>query len=97
MRPDAIQVSVIDNFLSSMRNSTISVCQKPYNFSSVSLNTVVTTIRVQAHNQFIFTESCSLFTLFWLSLRPLLNLELYHLNCFCHPQRDLISAGNYPR
>ena len=30
----------------------------------------------------------SLFILFWLSLGPLLNLDLYHLNCFCHPQSD---------
>ena len=41
----------------------------------------------------------SLFTLFWLSLGPLLNLDLYHhhLNRICHPQSDSISAGNYLR
>ena len=27
--------------------------------------------------------------------RDLLNLDLYHFNCLCHPQSDSISAGNY--
>ena len=30
---------------------------KPYNFSSVLLNNAVMTIRVQVHNQFVFTEA----------------------------------------
>ena len=30
----------------------------------------------------------SLFILFWLSLNLYRNLDLYHLNCFCHPQSD---------
>ena len=48
---------VTDNFFSSMRNSTISVCEKPCNFFSVLLNAAVLTTRVQVHNQFIFTEA----------------------------------------
>ena len=44
-----------DNFLSLMRNSTVSVCEKPCNFFSVLLNAAVLTTRVQVHNQFIFT------------------------------------------
>ena len=51
------QSFIIDNFLSSMRNSTISVCEKPCNFFSVLLNAAVLTTRVQVHNQFIFTKT----------------------------------------
>ena len=46
---------IIDNFLSSIRNSTASVCEKPCNLFSVLLNAAVLTTRVQVHNQFIFT------------------------------------------
>ena len=31
------------------------------------------------------------------SLGPLLNLDLYHFNCLCHPQSNSIRAGNYLR
>ena len=51
------QSFIIDNFLSSMRNSTISVCEKLSNFFSVLLNAAVLTTRVQVHSQFIFTEA----------------------------------------
>ena len=39
-----------------MRNSTISVCEKPCNFFSVLLNAAVLTLK-GVHNQFIFTEA----------------------------------------
>ena len=44
-----------DSFLSLMRNSTVSVCEKSCNFFSVLLNAAVLTTRVEVHNQFIFT------------------------------------------
>ena len=56
MRPDVVrfhrqQLSFIDE-----KFYHISL-PKPYNFSSVLLNTAVMTIRVQVHSQLVFTEA----------------------------------------